>query len=160
MSITETLKLTSSPTLAIILQKTMDKLASLISRMRGFTRKLPQNSSPNYWLQMFPGGSVIKKKKKTPPAKIRDAGDKCLTSGLGRSTGVGNGNPLQYSFLENPMDRGAWKATVPASLESRTQLSDWACKGRETYRRQVFSPNFQKTKWSCQWEVLLTYGVK
>ena len=35
-----------------------------------------------------------------------------LTPGLGRSLGEGNGNPLQYSCLENPMDRGAWKATV------------------------------------------------
>ena len=36
----------------------------------------------------------------------------CLVSGWGRSPGEGNGNPLQYSFLENPMDRGAWSATV------------------------------------------------
>ena len=41
-----------------------------------------------------------------------DAGDPVLIPGLGRSTGEGKGNPLQYSCLENPMDRGAWKATV------------------------------------------------
>ena len=41
-------------------------------------------------------------------------------SGLGRSTGVGNGNPLQYSCLKNPMDRGAWWATVHGVAESDT----------------------------------------
>ena len=43
---------------------------------------------------------------------------------LGRSPGGENGNPLQYSCLENPMDRGAWLATIHAVKESRTQLSD------------------------------------
>ena len=49
---------------------------------------------------------------KNPPANagdIRDVGSIC---GLGRSPGGGLGNPLQYSCLENPMDRGAWQATV------------------------------------------------
>ena len=53
----------------------------------------------------FPGGSVVK----NPPA---NAGDVCYIPGLGRSPGGGNGNPFQYSCLENPMDRGAWPATV------------------------------------------------
>ena len=42
---------------------------------------------------------------------------------LGRSPGGGNGNPLQYPCLENPMDRGAWKATVQSVTKSQTQLS-------------------------------------
>ena len=46
---------------------------------------------------------------KNPPA---NAGDMGLIPGLGRSPGEGNGNPFQYSCLENPMDRGAWWATV------------------------------------------------
>ena len=41
-----------------------------------------------------------------------NAGDSGLIPGLGRSPGEGHGNPLQYSCLENPMDRGAWRATV------------------------------------------------
>jgi len=53
----------------------------------------------------FPGGSVIK----NPPA---NAGNTGLISGLGRSPGEVNDNPLQYSCLGNPMDRGAWWATV------------------------------------------------
>ena len=42
--------------------------------------------------------------------------------GSGRSPGGGNSNPLQYSYLENPMDRGAWQATVPRVKKSQTQL--------------------------------------
>ena len=51
----------------------------------------------------LPGGSVVK----NPAAKAGDVGS---IPGLGRSSGEGNGNPLQYSCLENPMDRGAWQA--------------------------------------------------
>ena len=50
---------------------------------------------------------------KNPPATAGDAGEAGLTPGLGRSLGVENGFPLQYSCLENPMDRGAWRITVP-----------------------------------------------
>ena len=53
----------------------------------------------------FPGGSEVK----NSPA---NAGDASLISGLGGSPGEGSGNPLQYSCLENPMDRGAWRAAV------------------------------------------------
>ena len=45
-------------------------------------------------------------------------------SGLGRSPGVGNGNPLKYSGLENPINRGAWQATVHGVAKSQIQLSD------------------------------------
>ena len=48
------------------------------------------------------------------------AGDVGLIPGLGRSPGEGNGNPLQYSCLGNPMDREAWQATVLGVAESRT----------------------------------------
>ena len=52
------------------------------------------------------------------------AGDLGLIPGLGRSSGEGNGNPLQYSCLENPMNRGAWQATVHRVLLSWTQPSN------------------------------------
>ena len=65
----------------------------------------------------FPGGSVFKKKTAC------QAGDVGLIPGSGRSPGEGNGNPLQYSCLENPMDRGAWWATVHGVAKSRKQLS-------------------------------------
>ena len=51
-----------------------------------------------------------------------DIGDASSISGLGTSPGGGNGNPLQYSYLENPMDRGAWWATVHSVAKSWTRL--------------------------------------
>ena len=56
----------------------------------------------------FPGDSVVK----NPPVNAGDIGDVGSIPGLGRSPGGENGNPLQYSCLENPIDRGAWWARV------------------------------------------------
>ena len=50
-------------------------------------------------------------------------GDTSSIPGLGRSPGAGNGNPLQYSCLQNYMDRGAWRDTVHGVTKSQTQLS-------------------------------------
>ena len=52
-----------------------------------------------------------------------NAGDTGSIPGLGRSSGEGNGNPLQYSCLGNPMDRGAWRATAHGVAKSRTRRS-------------------------------------
>ena len=65
----------------------------------------------------FPGGSVVK----NLPA---NAGDLSLIPGLGKSPGEGNGNPLQYSHLDNPMDRGTWQAIVHGVAKSWTRLND------------------------------------
>ena len=54
-----------------------------------------------------------------------NAGDAGLIPGSGKSSGEGNGNPLQYFCLGNPMDRGAWEATVYGVTKSRTRLSDF-----------------------------------
>ena len=59
---------------------------------------------------------------KNPPANAGDVGDMGSVLGSGRSPGGGHSNPLQYSCLENPMDRGAWWATVHGATKSRTQL--------------------------------------
>ena len=69
------------------------------------------------YIRDFPGGRV----DKNSPA---NAGDTGLIPGSGRSLGGGNGNALQYSCLKNPIDRGAWWATVHGVTQSRTQLSD------------------------------------
>ena len=61
----------------------------------------------------FPGGLAVK----NPPAS---AGDMSLIPRSGRSSGEGNGNPLQYFCLGNPMDRGAWRATVHGVAKSWT----------------------------------------
>ena len=66
----------------------------------------------------FPGGSDGK-------ASVYKVGDLGSSPGLGKSPGEGNGNPLQYYCLENPMDRGAWWATVHGVEKSRTWLSDF-----------------------------------
>ena len=66
----------------------------------------------------FPGGSEVK-------ASACNAGDVGLIPGSGRSPGEGNGNPLQYSCLENPMDGGAWWATVHRVAKSQTRLNDF-----------------------------------
>ena len=55
---------------------------------------------------------------------VCNAGDLGLTPGSGRSPGERNGNPLQYSYLENFMDRGAWRATVHGVTKSRTRLNN------------------------------------
>ena len=59
---------------------------------------------------------------KSLPARVGDVRDMGLIPRLGRSPGKGHGNPLQYSCLENPMDRGAWWATVRRTAKSWTQL--------------------------------------
>ena len=65
----------------------------------------------------FPGGSVVKN-------LLINAGDMGSIPGLGRSHGEGNGNPLQYSCLGNPMDRGAWQATVHGVTNATEQLNN------------------------------------
>ena len=67
----------------------------------------------------FPGGSEDK-------ASACNAGDPGSIPGLGRSPGEGNGNPLQYSCLEYPMDRETWQAIVHGVAKSWTRLSDFA----------------------------------
>ena len=67
----------------------------------------------------FPSGTVVK----NLPANAGDTGDMALTPGSVRSPGEGNDNPLQYSCLENSMDREVWPATVHGVTKSWAQLS-------------------------------------
>ena len=69
------------------------------------------------------GGAVVK----NSPANAGDTGDSSSVPGWGRAPGVGNRKALQYYCLENPMDRGAWRATVCGVAKSRTRLSMHAC---------------------------------
>ena len=69
-------------------------------------------------MENFPGGSEVK-------ASASNAGDRGSIPGSGRSPGEGNGNPLQYSCLENPMDGEAQQVTVHGVTKSRTRLSDF-----------------------------------
>ena len=65
------------------------------------------------------------------PASAEPEGDVGLISGLGRSLGGGNGNLLQFSHLENPMDRGTWQVTVHSITKSWTPLSERVCTLRQ-----------------------------
>ena len=71
-----------------------------------------------YDLVGFPGSSEVK-------ASVSNVGDPGLIPGSGRSPGEGNGNPLQYSCLENSMVRGAWWATVHGVTKGWTRLNDF-----------------------------------
>ena len=73
--------------------------------------------SLEYLTRDFPGGSVSKE-------SACDAGELGSIPGSGRAPGKGNGNPLQDSCLGNPVDRGAWWATVHGDHESQTRLRD------------------------------------
>ena len=104
-----------------------------------------------------------------------NAGDLGLTSGLGRSPGGGNGNPLQYSCLEDPMDRGAWRATVHRiagvghnlATKPLPPLSYWASQvallvknppataGRR--KRLGFDPWAGKIPWRRKWQPTPVY---
>ena len=69
------------------------------------------------------------------------------------SSGGGHGNPLQYSCLENPMVRGAWRAAVPGVAKSRTWLSDQAQPSKETSEARVqrkWSPWVTEFYWGCR----------
>ena len=66
------------------------------------------------------GGAVVKK----PPANAGDARDSNLIPELGISPGIGNGNPIQYSCLENSMDREVWQDTVRGVSKRGTGLSN------------------------------------
>ena len=85
-------------------------------KIKQTTNKLPifHNTYDQYW--DFPGDIVVK----NVPA---NAGDTGSIPGSGRSPGGGNGNPHQYSFLENPMDREAYQAIVQVVAKSHTRLS-------------------------------------
>ena len=70
-------------------------------------------------IKIVSGGAAVK----NLPANAGDTGDAVLIPGWGRSPGAGTGQPLQYSCLGNPMDRGAWWAAVHGVTESLTRLS-------------------------------------
>ena len=80
-------------------------------------RQKNSSSHPQLTIMGFPGGSVGKE-------SACNAGDPCLIPGLGKFPGEGNGNPLQYSCLENSMGRGAWQSTVHIVTRVRHDLAN------------------------------------
>ena len=80
------------------------------------------NPQQTRWNLPYWRASQVALVTKNPPANAGDVRDKGATSGLGRPSGGGHGNPFQYSCLENPMDRGALQAIVHSGAKSCTQL--------------------------------------
>ena len=78
-------------------------------------------------VHLRPGASQVALVVKNLPANAEDARDVASIPGSGGSPGGGHGHALQYSCLENPMDRGAWRATSMGSQRVRYNLSDLAC---------------------------------
>ena len=114
----------------------------------------------------FPDGSMVK----NLPA---NAGDLDSIPGSGRSPGEGNGKPLQYSCLENPMDKGAWWTTVHGvarvghNLATKPPLPPpgiyglpWWLSGKESAcqcRRHEFNPWSRKIPWRRKWQLTLIF---
>ena len=92
----------------------------------------------------FSGGSVVK----DPPASTGDIRTLCSIPRSGRSPGGGHGNPLQYFCLENPMDRGAWWATVHGVAKSQSDCSNLARIDRDIY---LSLWNHSSTRNLCAW---------
>ena len=78
---------------------------------------------------------------KNLPANAGDTRDMGSTPGLGRSPGGGHDNPLWYSCLENPMDRGAWRATVHRVTKSWTRLKQLSTHTHTHGRRDGYGPH-------------------
>ena len=81
-------------------------------------------------------------------ASACNAGDVGSIPGSGRSPGEGNGNPLQYSCHENPMDRGAWWATVHGVAKSQTRLSDFTFKCNTGCKTQPHTKIWHRLGWA------------
>ena len=105
-------KITNETQINTFLQSTINKM----KRQATVWEKIFANHISD-WL---PGSSVVK----NLPANVGDTGDVSSIPGSGRSPGGGNGKPLQYSCLGNPMVRGVWWAAVHGVAESQTQLSN------------------------------------
>ena len=82
---------------------------------------------------------------------LRDTGS---TPGSGRSPGGGHGNPLQYSCLENPMDRGAWWTRIHGVAKSQTRS-----KQLSTYKQKKSRMDYQKTKGSHPGKVIIPWPI-
>ena len=99
----------------------------------------------------FPGGSLGKEST----CNAEDAGDLSSFPGLGRTAGGGHGNPLQYSCLENPMNREAWRATVHGVTKSQTRLKLLSMHGCICHPSPKFHDcHFSFIWWNAPWFLL------
>ena len=104
-------------------------------------------------------GSLLTQLVKNLPAKTGDTTDKRSIPGSGRSPGERNGNPLQYSCLENSMDRGAWLAVVHGIAKSWTWLSTHACTHNQRQYQNTFYHKTYKY-FSNKYVILYMHNIK
>ena len=95
-----------------------------VERLDAYSSPITINKSVSGGSEHFPGGSEHFPGGSDGKESACKMGEPGSIPGLGRSPGEGKGNPLQYYFLENSMDRGAWQGTVLRVIKSRTQLSN------------------------------------
>ena len=110
-------KISRQTSLVAQLLKNLPAMKEALVWFLGWEDPLRRDRPPTLVFLGFPGGSDGKEFA----CKTGDLGS---IPGLGTSPGGGHGNPLHYSCLENPMDRGAWQATVHGVTKRRSQLSD------------------------------------
>ena len=107
------------PTPVFLPENPMDRGALWVT-VHGVTKSHTRLKQPSvHWVKCFTIGSAGKESS----CNAGDTGDVDLIPGLGRSSGGGNGNPVQYSCLQNPKDRGVWWVTVHGVARSQTWLS-------------------------------------
>ena len=99
------------------------------------------------------GAPLMAQWAKESACNIGEAGNVGLIPGLGRSPGGGYGNPLQYSHLENPMDRGAWWATVHRVAKSQTRLK------RQSTQKRDESDRVRKKNWDKAHHLFCQNGI-
>ena len=101
---------------------------------------------PVGWNQCLSGTSLVGSAVKNLPTNVGDVGDTGSIPGSGRSPGEGNGNPLQYSYLENHVDRGAWWAIVHGVTKRHNlatkQQQPFHSAHTETWSHSTSSPKF------------------
>ena len=129
------------------------------SRQVRYGKQYGPGSLRNFVLSLKDGTIAVGSGVKNLPTNEGDSGVVGLIPRSGRSPGVGNGNPLQYSCLENPMDRRAYWDTVHRVAKSQTQLSDWAC----TQAQWQGEPGLEGLECICNLNpiaILLTYSQR
>ena len=128
--------------LNIHLTEKAKKWEKIHTRMNIFHLVSNQNTNLCICIYIYMGFSGGSDDKET----ACNAGDPGLISRSGRSPGEGHGNPLQYSCLKNPMDRGAWCAIVHGVTKSQTWLSNWDMRHKKSLNRTEILHSYDNSK--------------
>ena len=134
-----------------ILPTTCFYMAGELEKVFAFLKRCTHITLYTYIAQMDPRLSMLSSglpqwlSGKEPTCNAGDVRDTGLFPGLRRSPGSGHGNPLRYSCLENPIDRGAWRATVHRFAKSQTRLKRLSSSSSSNATSQLSSCHFIKS---------------